>query len=136
MSTLPLTYPDLVCVLDLDPNASETTSDLANLTQDIFHVLIELLSSNPDDPDRGVGIDQYLSGTLDDLAKVPRLIENQLDSDDRIDAVSASLVQNAAGSEFPFTIAIDIGVNGSVLGLQYGWTSNGGLVPLAPVGGN
>lgn len=136
MSTLPLTYPDLVCVLDLDPNASETTSDLANLTQDIFHVLIELLSSNPDDPDRGVGIDQYLSGTLDDLAKVPRLIENQLESDDRIDAVSASLVQNAAGSEFPFTIAIDIGVNGSVLGLQYGWTSNGGLVPLAPVVGN
>lgn len=129
---LPLTFSDLVCVQDLDPNGNETTSDLQNLTQDVFHVLIETLGSNPDDPERGVGIDQYLSGTTDNLMALPRLIENQLESDDRIDAVTASVVKNADGS---FTVAIELAVDGAVLGLQYGYTSNGGLLPLNPVAG-
>lgn len=130
---LPLTYPDLVCVLDLDPNASETTSDLQNLEQDVFHVLIELLGSNPDDPTRGIGIDQYLSGTEDDLAKVPRQIEVQLGEDDRIDAVSASLTPQD-NAQFPWLLSVNMQVDGSVLGLQYGYSSGSGLAPLNPAG--
>lgn len=131
-NALPLTIPDLVCVLDLDPNGNETKTDLETLSQDVLHVLLELLGSNPDDPERGVGIDMFLSGTVDDLAKATRAVETQLEADDRIDTVSANLVQQADGS---FVLHIEIGVDGSIIGLQYGYTTNGGLVPLAPVGG-
>lgn len=134
--SLPLTYPDLVCMQDLDPNASETTSDLQNLIQDVYHVLFELLGSNPDDPDRGVGIDQYLSGTLDDLQKATRIIEAQLGEDDRIDTISANITQNPTTDPFPVSIIIEIGVDGSIITLQYGWESAVGLTPINPAGGN
>jgi hypothetical protein len=129
---LPLTVPDLVCVLDLDPNGNETRSDLQTLEQDVLHVLIELLSSNPDDPDRGVGVDQYLSGTQDDLAKVPRIIENQLEQDDRIDGCSANLSQQADGL---WVLSIQVQVDGVVLGLQYGYVQGVGIAPLNPLQG-
>jgi len=129
---LPITVPDAVCVLDLDPNGNETTSDLQTLEQDVLHVLIQTLGSNPDDPGRGVGIDQYLSGTQDDLAKLPGVIENQLEEDDRIDGCSAVLGQQADGS---WLLAIQIQVDGSVLSLQYGYVQGSGLAPIAPVQG-
>jgi hypothetical protein len=129
---LPLTVSDLVCVLDLDPNGNETTSDLQSLEQDVLHILIELFASNPDDPDRGVGIDQYLSGTQDDLSRVPRIIENQLDQDDRIDGVSANLVQQADGL---FVLSIVLQVDGTVIGLHYGYVQGAGIAPLNPLQG-
>ena len=133
--TLPLTVTDLVCGLDLDANGNETTSDLQSLEQDVLHVLYELLDSNPDDPGRGVGVDQYLSGTIDQLSPLAKQIENQLEVDDRIDTVSCGLIPQPAGSANQVVISIQIGVDGSVLGLQYGWSSNGGVVPLSPVSG-
>lgn len=139
---LPLTNPDLVCVLDLDANGNETKSDLETLEQDVLHVLLETIGSNPDDPDRGVGIDQLLSGTLDDLQKLPRTIENQLESDDRIDGCSAALSVLPGTSASPsaalsnsYLLAIQIQVDGSVITLQYGYVQGTGLVPLAPVQG-
>ena len=134
MSNLPLTTPDLVCMLDLDPNGAETTSDLQSLEQDIFHVLINLLGDNPDDPGRGVGIDQYLSGTLDQIAPLAKIIENQIDQDDRVDSCSCGIIQNDSSSPYPITISIEVGVNGAVIGLQFGWTGSG-VVPLSPVEG-
>jgi hypothetical protein len=122
---LPLTYTDLVCLDDIDPSASETTSDLQNLLQDIYHVLIELPGSNPDDPTRGVGIDQYLSGTLTQLQTLPGVIDEQLTADPRITGCASS-VQQTSGP-FAFTITINVEVSGSVIGLQYGWSAPGGL---------
>lgn len=126
---LPLTVPDLVCELDLDAQARETTTDLQTLSQDVLHVLLELVGSNLDDPDRGIGVDQYLSGTEDQLAALPSVIENQLEKDDRIDACSASLDQQADGS---WILSIEVQVDGTVLGLQYGYVQGSGLVPLSP----
>lgn len=116
--SLPLTYPDLVCELDLDPFGNETTSDLQSLMQDVFHLLKELPGSNPDDPDRGLGVDQYLSGTADQWPSFCRLAEAQLGQDDRIDTVSCNVTLQADGT---YRIRLDISVNGSVIPLEYGW---------------
>ncbi len=115
---LPLTYPDLVCVADLDPFGQETTSDLQSLIQDIFHVLKELPGSNPDDPDRGVGVDMYLNGTVDNFKKMAGTIENQLALDDRIDSATCATTQNPDGT---YLIKIQINVAGAVIPLEYGW---------------
>lgn len=115
---LPLEYPDLVFDLDLDPFANETTSTLQNLIQDVTHVLRQKLGSNPDDEGRGIGIDDYLNGTEDDLRKLPGLIDAQLGQDDRITSVHTTIIREGDG---PFQIRIEIGVDGAVIPLQYGW---------------
>lgn len=121
---LPLTYRDLVLDDDLDPFAAETTSDLQNLIQDVTHILQEDLGSNADDPLRGVGINNYLSGTQTNFASISGVIETQLNSDDRISACTATIVQN---SDSTFTIFINIQVAGDVIPLQYGWSLVNGL---------
>lgn len=124
MSNLPLTYPDLVCDVDLDPFATETTSDFQNLVQDVTHVLLELNGTNLDDPQRGVGIETYLSGTQESFNGLIGVIEEQLARDDRITGVTAAISQN---TDVSFTITINIAVSGTVLNLQYVWSAVGGL---------
>ncbi len=116
---LPLTIPDLVCENDLDPFGRETTSDLQTLIQDVYHLLKEWPGSNPDDPDRGIGVDQYLSGTANDLGKMCSLIEAQLSEDDRIDSAKTTLDLNADGSLN--RILVTIAVGSAVIPLAFGW---------------
>lgn len=117
MADLPLTITDLVCELDLDAYGRETTSDLQSLIQDVLHLLLEDLGSNLDDPNRGVGVENYLSGTEEQFAQLPRIIEEQLGQDDRINNVSA-IIENI---DETFRIRIDIGVAESVIPLLFGW---------------
>lgn len=124
---LPLTYPDLVCELDLDPFAQETTSDLQNLIQDVLHILREDLGSNPDDPERGCGVYNYLSGTVDQFATLCGTIETQLNTDPRINTASAKITPNPDGT---FLVRIDIGVGSDIIPLEYGW-QNGSFTNLA-----
>jgi hypothetical protein len=128
-TTLPLTYPDLVDVTDLDPFASETTSDLQTLQQDVLHVLIEQPGSNPDDPTRGIGIDNYLSGTAADLVKARSIIDQQLTQDDRITSSSTSIGPNPDTSVGGYIVEIAIIGSAGVFGLSYGWTQQTGLTP-------
>lgn len=121
MSNLPLTIPDLVCVDDLDPFAGETTSDLQTLIQDVYHLLLEIPGSNPDDPDRGIGASTYLSGTLENFKSLPGRIETQLGTDDRISSVSCTITPQA--SDNTFTVNLNIGVGTQVIPLQFGWQS-------------
>jgi hypothetical protein len=130
-ATLPLTYTDCVCLDDVDLFASETTSDLQNLLQDLYHLLVELPGSNPDDENRGIGIDQYLSGTEAQLRTLPGVIEEQFTSDGRVTTCSAR-VQAQSSGPFPFIIAIDAEISGQVIGLQYGYAQPGGLVQVNP----
>ncbi len=116
--TLPLTVVDLVCELDLDPYGRETTSDLQSLIQDIFHVLKELPGSNPDDPDAGVGVDTYLSGTVDQFKGLAGTIEHQVNRDSRVNGCSCTLTPNPNGT---YLVRIDIGVGSDIIPLQYGW---------------
>ena len=129
VAALPLTVPDLVCVLDVDAFAAETTSDLQTLVQDVFHILLEDEGSNPDDPTRGVGVDNYLNGTLAKANRLPAKIEQQLLEDDRIDACSASLSAQPDGS---YGLHIVITVDGTVVPLDYTYTTATGLQPGLP----
>lgn len=122
---LPLTYAEPVCVLDCDPDANETTSDLQNLVQDVYHRLIEIPGSNPDDATLGIGVQQLLSGTVTNMMGLQQRVPQQLLEDDRISSCDVSIVQNPDGS---YTLALQLGVAGAVLGLEYGYTAAGGLV--------
>lgn len=126
---LPLTIADLVCGDDLDPFGTETTSDLQTLIQDVLHVLKEFPGSNPDDPNRGIGVETYLSGTADSLNVLPGLIQHQLSSDTRIDTCVAVVGQDTGDDKF--TLKVSIGVNGAVVPLLFGW-SNGSFTNLTP----
>lgn len=127
MTQLPLTYPDLLAEEDLDINAAETTSDLQTLKQDVLHILEEPPGSNIDDPDRGIGVVQLLSGSTIPLAALPGIIDGQLTKDDRIDSSQTTLTQEGDGT---FTINIQVGVGGAVVGLSYSYSAVSGLRAL------
>lgn len=122
---LPLTYRDLVCLQDLDPFAKETQSDLETLSQDVLHILLEVLGSNLDDQDRGLGVVTLLSGTQTNLAAVSSDAATQLTKDPRIDSATVNITQTNTEA---FTLQITISVAGSVLGLSYAYTAAGGLL--------
>lgn len=125
---LPLTVADLVCLADLDPKATETTSDLQSLEQDVLHILIEVRGSNPDDPDRGIGAEEMLSGSAANIAALPGLIDAELLKDPRIDASSSTLTTGPAAGQY--TIRVQITVDGAVVGLSYSYTLTTGLQPM------
>jgi hypothetical protein len=126
-TNFPLTAPDLVLVDDLDPLGAETTSEAQNLSQDCYHNLIARPGSNLDDINRGVGVDQYLSGTLQSFNALPGIIETDFLKDSRIQNCAAAVVQNADGS---YTISVQIvGVVG-VLNLLFGYNQASGLTVL------
>jgi hypothetical protein len=129
---LPLTYPDLVCNPDVDPLGAETTSDLQNLIQDVMHVRQEDLGSNLDDPNRGCGIRDYLSGASPNLQTLAGNIQSQLHDDPRLSSVTAQVVVNYPGSQYPYTILVNLGVDGNVIGVSYGWSNQTGLIYQTP----
>lgn len=141
---LPLTAPDLVCLDDLDPFASETTSDLQSLEQDVYHILIETAGSNPDDETRGIGVEQLLSSSASNFTMITQIIDTQLSKDDRIDTCTSTLTSLPPGSTLPdgtplpdggYLLELDIVPDESVLGssdviaLAFGYSGSGGLTP-------
>lgn len=128
---LPLTVPDAVCWDDVDALGRETTSDLESLEQDCYHILLEDLGSNPDDVGRGVGIFQLLSGTAANIPTACRAIEEQYLRDDRIDTCVASITLE----EDEYIIRVNVGVDGTVVGLVYSYSQANGLRVVTPPGG-
>lgn len=113
---LPRTYQELLWGDDMDPGGRETDSDLASLEQDILHIIAQVLGSNLDDPNRGIGAVGYLSGTSQALAGMPALIDAQLLDEPRITSCQTSMVQLSDGS---FLIQPQILVAGQVVNLNY-----------------
>lgn len=124
MSEALLTIPDVVCLDDLDAFGRETTSDLQTLWQDVFHMLKEILGSNIDDVNRGIGVDQLLSGSTKPLATIAGRIDQGLAIDDRIDGSTTTVSVETDGS---FRIAIEISVSGKTTGLSYSYEAAAGL---------
>lgn len=121
---LPLTYPDLVCVDDLDPMGSETTSDFQTLQQDVYHLLIEDAGSNLDDLSRGIGVESLLNGSNINIADIQHLIDTELTKDDRISTCTTKVTIGDTGIYY---IDITITVGASVIGFNYQFTATGGL---------
>jgi hypothetical protein len=127
-SNFPLTGgPDLVDLEDLDPLGSETTSEAQSLSQDCYHWLNTRPGGNPDNEDRGVGVDQYLSGTAESFNALPGAIESDFLKDPRIQGCAASVQPQPDGS---YTISVQVqGVVG-ILNLLFGYNQASGLTVL------
>jgi phage baseplate assembly protein W len=123
---------DLLCIDDLDPNGGETTSDLQSLAQDVYHILLEPLGSNLDDPARGVGFAGLLSAPSTKLAAAANICDSQLRKDSRIQGSQTTLVQNSDGS---YSVSVQITVAGGVLPLSYTYSKQTGLVVAPGIGG-
>ncbi len=125
---------DLLCVDDLDQFGGELDDPIAELAQDNYHRLIEAPGSNPDDPNRGLGLEDLLSASIAagptapsdavDLALLGPRIETELLNDDRnadVRATVSVLEQSQRGTTFAVDIEIvtDDGVL-TGLGLEMG----------------
>jgi hypothetical protein len=128
LASLPLTVSDLVCEFDLDPLGGETTSDLQSLGQDILHILLEAPGTNPDDPDRGIGVEGMLSGTNVNLTNSATIIDSQLRKDDRIQSSKTTLTVDANGV---YTLNLQVLPIGAVLpqSLNFTYSASTGVAP-------
>ena len=130
LGQFPVTAPDLAWGVDVDPLMTETTSEIQNLCQDLGNRLIETPGSNLDfgNPNtRGVGIFQYLSGTLAQLQGLPARIDAEFVQDPRVtDSYTQPITQNPDGT---YSISVQVTALGAVWGLSYAWSQTG-LVAL------
>ena len=136
----PLTAPDLAVsgspsnpsaggIVDIDAIATETTSELQNLQQDLTNRLTELPGSNLDfgNPNnRGVGIMTYLSAPTTRLVGLPGRIDAEFEQDPRITNSATTIEQQADGS---FRISTQLVCVAGVVGLAWSW-SQAGVAPL------
>jgi hypothetical protein len=120
--TVPIT--DAVWFDDMDPNGSETTSDLQSLTQDCYHVLLETLGSNLDDPTRGIGVENALSASSTVLLAMPSQVDAQLLRDDRVQSSTTTLSQTGSLSWSMQTKVVPVG---AVLPITYSYSPAQGL---------
>lgn len=119
---IPIT--DLVCVDDLDANGAETRSDLQSLAQDLYHVLLQVLGSNPDDEGRGIGASSALSGSSADFARAVQGIDPMIELDPRVQQSTTTQTTNPDGSPLVLISVLPIG---SVQPLEYTWSKLAGL---------
>lgn len=132
----PLTAPDIYTPFaagtfasDMDVLATETTSEMQNLQQDLGHRLIELPGSNLDfgsDNTRGIGIMQYLSADGSLLEGLPHRIDEEFAQDARVLDSSTQILDNGDGT---FTIDSTVTTPAGVFGFGYTWSQQG-IVPL------
>lgn len=108
---------DLVAFDDLNSFGLETTSPIQELEQDLYHRLIERPGANLDDPDRGLGVEDALSGAID--RTLGARIEAEFRKDERVADVRATVTQVTSGSNAgaSFRIDIDITADAGVLKL-------------------
>lgn len=116
------TYQEARWALDLDASGAETDSDLESLENDVLHMLMQDLGSNLADPDKGVGVFNFLSGTSDQLEALPAVVDAQLAQDPRISNSQTTLATNADGS---FSLVVTVTVGNDVVDLQYAVGPNG-----------
>ncbi len=141
LGQFPITAPDLQVsgspsnpsaggIVDIDAIATETTSELQNLQQDLTNRLTEMPGSNLDfgsPNNRGIGIMSYLSGTTQKLAGLPGRIDAEFIQDPRVTAsATAPFVRQPDGS---YVISTQLVCIAGVVGLSWGW-SQSGLVAL------
>ena len=139
----PLTAPDLAVsgspsnpsaggIVDMDALATETTSELQNLQQDLTNRLTEMPGSNLDfgTPNtRGVGIMMYLSGTTAQLAGLPGRIDAEFEQDVRVTTSATAIMKQADGS---YLISTQLVAVAGVVGVSWSWSQSGvAALPIA-----
>lgn len=113
---------DALAFDDLDEFGRELDDPIAELEQDIVHMLFESYGSNPDAPQRSIGLEDALSGPIDTGLKYQ--IESKLTNDLRIVGAQATLTKLDGG-----TVRIDLQIqaNESELGIALVFDGAGNL---------
>jgi hypothetical protein len=100
---------------DLDLYGRELDDPLAELDQDVVHMLLESYQSNPDALERSIGLNDMLSSSSDPNA-VARSIEQALRRDDRIANARVTVTPlDARIYRLDLEIAVDEGTLGIAL---------------------
>jgi hypothetical protein len=114
---------DLVAYNDLDPLGSECADPLQELEQDLWHRLIETYGSNPDDPDRGVGLYGRLSKAED--PQLGRDIQLDFQKDPRVDSVAVTLTYTGLAAGIACQVDIAVVGDAGELGITVVKTTDG-----------
>lgn len=120
--TVPIT--DAVWMDDADPNGSETTSDLQALVQDCYHVLIQTLGANLDDPTRGIGVEEALSNSAADILAMPANVDRQMLLDPRVRTSTTTVTQTGPLS---WSLQTTIEPTGDVMPISFSYSTGQGL---------
>lgn len=117
---------DALCGDDLDQYGGELTDPLAVFKQDFFHRLIEPPGSNPDDPDRGLGLESLCSSPVT-ATSLALLIQNEILKDRRARTCTANVevTTDNGNAGQTVTISIVVEVNRQELKLEVIVDKNG-----------
>lgn len=96
---------DLVWLDDLDLYGSELDDPQAEIEQEVLHILGEVKGSNIDDPDRGEGLFDLLSGPGIDTGALARRLTSTLN---RIDGVESAVVEIAETSPGTYEVEVSL----------------------------
>lgn len=136
----PLTAPDLAVassplnpsaggMVDIDDLATETTSELQNLIQDLTSRMTEMPGSNLDfgSPNtRGIGIQGYIGASSVVLLGLPGRIDAEFELDSRVTSSATTIQKQVDGS---YLITSQIACVAGVFGVTWSWSQLG----IAPV---
>jgi hypothetical protein len=111
---------DLIWLDDMDPFGRELDDPLEELKQDVYHRLLELPGSNLDDPERGFGLEDALSGRVD--TRLAARIEAELSKDDDIDTSRVTMTELERGS---YRIEIEVAVSDRIATIVLEADANG-----------
>jgi hypothetical protein len=114
---------------DMDLFGRELDDPIAELEQDIWHMLLEAYGTNPDARERGIGIEDALSGS--DLTGLRRRIEDSIGRDSRVTAVAANL-SFVDAAEKTILVEIKIQADEQELGIALQFDGQGRVVRVDP----
>jgi hypothetical protein len=114
---------DGLCYTDMDEYGTELDDPVAELEQDIVHLLIETWGTNPDALTRSVGLEDQLSGPSSTSLK--SYIESKLLLDDRVQAVSCAISRQGTSSN---RIDLKIEINEQTIGIALQFDGAGNVV--------
>jgi hypothetical protein len=110
---------------DMDEFGRELNDPLAELEQDVVHMLLEAFGSNPDVPTRGGGLVAALSGSAARIPAIRTHIESALQDDLRV--ASATVDIQATDTAGKYSVAIGITTSADALDLAFTVDSLGNI---------
>lgn len=99
---------DLLAFDDMSEFGAETRSPIEELEQDLYHRLVERHGANLDDPNRGLGVEDALSGPID--RALGASIEAEFRKDPRVAAVKATVTEIDATSNAGASVRLEIDI--------------------------